>query len=96
MVTKAKFNKVSINKTLKNAARHHIDSFDYAMTTCLEKACANMLPFYYKPPEEVKEAAGFKRLMVWYDSFELGMPTNDDFMDTVSLFSFVYYILLLE
>ena len=83
MTAKAKFNKTSINKNIKKAARHHIDSFSYAMTTCLERAWINMLPFYYTPPEEVKNA-GFKRIILWYDSFELGTPITDEFLENVS------------
>lgn len=72
-----KFNKSKISKNMKNVARHHIDSFDFAMTTCLERACMNMMPFHYTPPEECKNV-GFKKLTLWYDSFELGKPTSEE------------------
>ena len=29
---------------LRNVASHHIDSFNYALGTCLPKICRNMLP----------------------------------------------------
>lgn len=77
MATKAKFSKQKISKMFKNIARHHIDSFDYAMTTCLERACGYMLPFDYLAPDEAV-TCGFKKMTLWYDSIELGTPTSDD------------------
>ena len=77
MVEKAKFNKSNISKGYKNISRHHIDSFDFAMTTCLERACGYMLPFDYIVPDD-QTKCGFKKLTLWYDSFELGKPMHED------------------
>jgi DNA-directed RNA polymerase I subunit RPA2 len=72
-----KSDKKKISKMYKNIARHHIDAFDFAMTTCLERACGHLLPFDYIVPENM-EKVGFRKMTLWYDSFELGKPTHED------------------
>ena len=77
MGEKARFDKANISKMHKNIARHHIDAFDFGMTTCLDRACNYMLPFEYTVPDEY-EKVGFKKISLWYESFEIGKPTHEN------------------
>ena len=49
---------------LKNAAKHMIDSFDYAMTVCLKRAVTDYLPpLEIRAPEDAY-TAGFRRVVL--------------------------------
>lgn len=40
---KRRFTEKSIKEGLRQASKHHIESFDYAMKDCLPRICQNLL-----------------------------------------------------
>jgi DNA-directed RNA polymerase I subunit RPA2 len=49
------------------------------MTTCLDRAIAQLLPFDYIPKmEENQPHPGFQKLTLWYESVRLGTPVHQD------------------
>ena len=40
---KVRFTEKEVKEGLKQASRHHIESFDYAMEVCLNRICENLL-----------------------------------------------------
>jgi DNA-directed RNA polymerase beta subunit len=63
------------NEFIKNIAKHHIDSFDYAMTEVLKKLPTYIKPLEIKSNEKTKDI--FNYMLVSFENFELGMPVND-------------------
>jgi hypothetical protein len=58
------------NALVSNLAKHHIDSFDYAMDTVLKKLHKYIRPIQIKSTE--KTASIFKVMTINYLDFELG------------------------
>jgi len=64
---------------LRNVASHHVESFNFAMETCLQR-----INQYMKTAEVVPQAAGddaefpFKKMTMWFEDFELKMPEKLD------------------
>jgi len=75
---KVRFTNKLVKDGLRNAASHHIDSFNYALTTCLPRICKYMLPVevsketLYKVDEDT--LLPFKKFSMWFESFELKRP----------------------
>jgi DNA-directed RNA polymerase beta subunit len=76
-------NKV-IKEGLRNVARHHVESFDYALGPQLPRICKYMLPVEVSQQNQapggalVKEERTFpfKKYLMWFESFELRKPTR--------------------
>ena len=78
-------NKV-VKDGLRNAASHHIDSFNYALTTCLPRICKYMPSVEVSKNtltrQEEKTQLPFKKFSIWFESFELKRPTRPAAADT--------------
>ena len=53
---KVRFTEKVISTGLRNAAIHHIESFNYAMETCLPRICQNLMPTEITPPPETEKS----------------------------------------
>lgn len=62
--------KVVPNKELRNVAKHHIESFNYAMEVVLKKLPKYIRAMEYKTNEKQKKL--FKSMIISYEEFELG------------------------
>jgi DNA-directed RNA polymerase beta subunit len=74
LIKKAKC-QVEENEFIRSLARHHIDSFDYAMTEVLKKLPTYIKPLEIRSNEKTKDI--FSYMLVSYESFELGTPVHD-------------------
>jgi hypothetical protein len=79
---KLRFTEKQIAEGLKQASRHHIESFDYALKTCLPRICRNLLvtDISADAPEAqaYKGAFPFKKMTIWFESLELRKPVRTD------------------
>lgn len=82
-----RFTQRIVKDGLRNVSSHHIESFNYALGTCLPRICKNILPVEIVSPGQGAEApaagAGttdadrtfpFKKYSMWFESFELRKP----------------------
>lgn len=79
MNDKVRFTEKHLSTALKNASLHHIQSFDYAMETCLPRICQNLLPQEIASPMETEASKNkgntiqypFKKMLIWFENFQL-------------------------
>jgi len=64
-----------VKQGLRNAAAHHIESFNFAFDTCLDRICANLLPVQVNSHDPAIEALKvpltFKKLVLYFQKVEL-------------------------
>ena len=63
---------------LRNAASHHVDSFNYAFEKCLPLICKYMLPVETTTTDDTLP---FKKFAMWFESFELQKPCRPAAID---------------
>jgi hypothetical protein len=54
-----RFTEKSLSDSLKQAARHHIESFDFAMQECLPRICNNLLASEISATQLEQSAAAY-------------------------------------
>jgi len=76
-----------VKEGLRNVASHHVQSFNYAMETCLPRINQYMLTAEIaQPPKQTNLPAGYKKrdeptypfnkMSIWFEDFELKTPTR--------------------
>ena len=68
---------------LKNIASHHVESFDFAMSTCLPRMNQYMLTAEVAQPPSSQNQEGmssypFDKLKIWFEDFQLKTPERID------------------
>ena len=82
-----RFTQKVVKDGLRNVSSHHIESFNYALGTCLPRICENILPVEVVSPGQGPETAAagagtteaertfpFAKYSMWFESFELRKP----------------------
>eukprot|EP00347_Sterkiella_histriomuscorum_P020025 403339388 len=84
---RVRFTEKTLSVQLKNAAKHHIESFEYAIEQCLPRICQNLLAAELSAPTEAEIARNpsankiqypFKKMLIWFENFQLRKPIRQD------------------
>ena len=75
----ARFTEKIVKSNLRNVASHHVESFNYAMETCLPRINQYMLTAEITQPklaDGAKRSAGdttypFNKMSIWFEDFSL-------------------------
>lgn len=68
MVEDMLFTNKIVKKGLRNVASHHVESFNYAMETCLPRINQYMLTAEVAAQSDQQEYP-FKKLNIWFEDF---------------------------
>lgn len=72
--TEAKFNAKLVRDGLRNVASHHVESFNYALDTCLPRINEYMLTAEVAKPQASDVAYPFQKLNIWFEDFQIRKP----------------------
>ena len=88
-----RFTEKTLSESLRQAARHHIESFDFAVQECLPRICNNLLATEISAAQLEQSAASsaqrqggsgvvpqypFRKMTIWFENLTLKKPVRSD------------------